>query len=454
MANMYNINGLSYTAHDNPEWFTRALFGGRLIEGGYVRALTGIKGDELLSQIDLENKILQLDGKDCAWTPNQIIKLSEKKASIKTYKINLEQCIDDLEDKRTVYQLSPGAKNEALPDELEEATLALIAIGLSNEIEALIVAGDESADPNAFDGLQTILLNSDEAIQIAGTTLTSTNVLDAVAEAYDAVPEEVLQAEDAETLFALISYKTRRLIRNALASATNQVLYPMFTLEDGDKRNPRIFYNGLELVPAKGMDNNTIIIYEANNAFFLTDLLADLEDIELGQFPAPNDSKVYIKGRLRLGFVVPFEDEAVIWSGLISTDRIPDGSNDLQVVPNNLVFDVAGQVKTFNVITADPSAEVTVNAAGSGFTVSAGATTTVGGFGVTTVTVTAADATGSIDPKTGQVLVSIDDTDRSATVMLEQRNSNTVRTVVEDDNGGTGGGTGGDEEEPPIEGDN
>ena len=57
MANMYNINSLSYNAKENPEWFTRAMFGGRLVQGGYIRVLTGIKGDELLSQIDLENKI-------------------------------------------------------------------------------------------------------------------------------------------------------------------------------------------------------------------------------------------------------------------------------------------------------------------------------------------------------------------------------------------------------------
>ena len=135
MANIYDINSLSYTARENPEWFTRAVFGGRLIQGGYIRVLTGIKGEELLSQIDLANKILQADGLDCAWTPNQIMKLSEKKAKVSTYKINMEQCIDELEQKRTVYSLSPGAANEALPAELESATLLMIAIGLSNEIE-------------------------------------------------------------------------------------------------------------------------------------------------------------------------------------------------------------------------------------------------------------------------------------------------------------------------------
>lgn len=429
MANMYNINGLSYSPRENMEWFTRALFGGRLIQGGYIGALTGIKGDEMLSQIDLQNKILQADGRDCAWTPNQIIKLSEKLAKVKTYKINLEQCIDELENKRTAYQLSPGAKNESLPDELEEATLALIAIGLSNEIEELIVAGDESEDPNAIDGFQTQLLKADSgAIKLAGDVLTKANVLAAVEEAYDAVPEEVLQSEDAGTLYALVSYKTRRLLRNALSVASNQVLYPNWTLEDGDKKNPRIYYNGLEIVPAKGMDNNTIIIYDANNALFLTDLLSDLEDIRLGNMPAPKDSIIFIDGRLRLGFVIPFPDEVVIWSDLIETDSIPEGNDDLRVVPNSLVFDVAGETKTFTVITKDPAAAVTVNGAGSGFTVTAGTTTA----GVTTVTVVASDGTGSIPPRVGQVVVSIDDTDRKATVTLNQRNDDGVTVVTEE----------------------
>lgn len=434
MANMYNINGLSYSPRENMEWFTRALFGGRLIQGGYIGALTGIKGDELLSQLDLQNKILQADGHDCAWTPNQIIKLSEKVAKVKTYKINLEQCIDELENKRTAWQLSAGAKNESLPDELEEATLALISIGLSNEIEELIIAGDESVDPNAIDGFQTQMLKpSSGAIKLAGQVLTKANVLAAIEEAYDAVPEEVLQAEDAGTLYALVSYKTRRLLRNALAVASNQVLFPMFTLEDGDKKNPRMYYNGLEIIVGKGMDNNTIIIYDANNALFLTDLLSDLEEIRLGNMPAPKDSIVFIDGRLRLGFVVPFEDEVVIWSSLITEDSIPSGNKDLQVVPNSLVFDVAGESKTFNIITADPTAEVTANGAGSGFTVTQGATTTVGGFGVTPVTVVASDGTGSIPPRVGQVVVSIDDTDRKATVTLNQRNDDGNTVVIEEE---------------------
>lgn len=425
MANMYNINGLSYTTHENPEWFTRALFGGRLIQGGYIRVLTGIKGDELLSQIDLQNKILQIDGKDCAWTPNQVIKLSEKKASVKTYKINIEQCIDDLENKRTMHALSPGAANEELPDDLENATLALIAIGLSNEIEEMIIGGDETVDPNQFNGMVKILKLSTEAAKIVGVTLTKLTALDAVTAVYNKFPENVLQAEDAGTLFVYGSYGTRRLLREALADKNNQVIAASWTVDDTDKRNPKLFYLGVEFVPVKGMPANTLVGIDSTNAYLLTDLLSDLDSVELGQFPKPNENKVFIKGRLRLGFVIPFEDEAVIWApGL--TAQEPTGTAKLDVVPNSLVFEEDGETKTFTILT-DSGVTPVISAAPAGFTVTAGTTTA----GVTTVTVVAANNTGGRDPKVGEVFVSHPtDATRTNVVTLNQSNSTTV-TIVE-----------------------
>lgn len=418
MANMYNINDLSYTAKENPEWFTRAMFGGRLVQRGIIRVLTGIKGDELLNQIDLENKILQIDGKDCAWTPNQIIKLSEKRASVKTYKINLEQCIDTLENKRTVYALGDGARNESLPAELEDATLALVAIGLSNEIEEMIIGGDSAVDPNQFDGMVKQLLNSTEAAKIKSVVITTSNVMDIIAAAYGALSEDVLQTEDAGNLYGFISYNTRRLLRQALTTVDSQRLAQNFTLDDTDKRNPTIYYLGMELVPVKGIGKDDVIVIDGNNALLLTDMMSDLEDVRLGQFPAPNDNKVFIDGRLRLGFVIPFESEAVISSPRVVTAQAADSyPNDLRIVPNSLVFKAAGETKTFTVVTADPAATIELSANPTGYTVTKAATSA----GVTVVTVVATANDGNMEPNTGQVVVTIVDTNRSATVTLDTK---------------------------------
>ena len=359
MAQMYKIDALTYTAKERPEWFTRAYFGGSLIARGIVTVLTGIKGDELLNMLDLENKVLQADGQDCAWTPNQIMKLSDKKATIKTYKINVEECIDTLEKKRTAYMLTPGAKNEMLPPELEAATLALIAIALSNEVEELLVAGDETANPNDFDGLKTILLKAGSgAAKISSDAFTAANVLDQISQGYDKVKEDVIQAEDRGALYCLVSYATRRKIRKALALETNQVLYPEWSKE-GDNKNPVFFYNGMEVIPVKGIGDNTAIIFAGGNWLLTTDLEGDLENIELGQFPAPNDNKVFIRGRLRLGCVVPFPDECVILDTTIKdTEDGPVYPNDLRISPINLVFSGAqNETKTVTVV-SDPDAEI------------------------------------------------------------------------------------------------
>lgn len=309
MANMYNISPLSYQPSTNMDWFTKALFGGRLIESGKIDVITGVKESTMLNLINIEDSLLQPDSRDCSWTPDQIFKLSEKEVTIKTYKINLEQCIDDLERKRLNIMLKPGAKNTELPDSLEEATMAMLAAELSSEIEAKIFKGDSSVDPNDFDGAVKVLTDSAQAVKITGVAISKANVLGEIEKVYTAIPESVLvKGLENDTMKIYVSYETLQRAKMALASVSNQVVATALTLQDESLR-----YLGVEIVPVKGLDNKTMIAADMANFLLATDLLSDTEEIRIGQFPAPNDSKVFIDGRLRLGFVIPFEDEVVFY---------------------------------------------------------------------------------------------------------------------------------------------
>lgn len=310
MANMYNISPLSYQPSSNMDWFTKALFGGRLIENGKIDVITGVKESTMLNLLNFENTLLQPDGRDCAWTPEQVFKLSEKEVKIKTYKINLEQCIDDLERKRINVMLKPGAKNTELPEALEDATMQMLAAELSSEIETKIFNGDSTANPNDFDGAITVLKASSEAMKIAGSVLTKANVLGEVEKVYDAIPENVLvKGLENDTIKVFVAYETLQRIKMALATISNQVVATAFKLE-----NESLSYLGVEIVPAKGLDDTTMIAADTSNFVLATDLLTDTEEIRLGQFAAPYDSKIFIDGRLRLGFVIPFEDEVVFYN--------------------------------------------------------------------------------------------------------------------------------------------
>ena len=310
MANMYDISPLSYQPSANMDWFTKALFGGRLIENGKIDVITGVKESTALNLISFEDSLLQPDGRDCAWTPDQIFKLSEKEVKIKTYKINLEQCIDDLERKRINIMLKPGAKNTTLPESLEEATMAMLAAELSSEIESKIFNGNSTSNPNDFDGAVKVLTDSTEAVKIKGTALTKANILVELEKVYNAIPEAVLaKGLENDSVKIYVAYETLQRVRMASTTVNNQVVSTALTFQDDVLR-----YLGIEVVPVKGLDNKTMVAADMANFLLATDLLSDTEEIRIGQFPAPHDSKVFIDGRLRLGFVIPFEDEVVFYN--------------------------------------------------------------------------------------------------------------------------------------------
>lgn len=311
MANMYDISSLTYQPSSNMDWFTKAVFGGKLIEKGKITPIIGVKESTQLNLIDIAGNILQADARDCSWTPQQIAKLSEKELKVKTYKINLEQCIDELERKRTIWMMGPGAKNQELPDTLEEATMALLANELSGEIETKIFKGD-SANANDFDGVIKVLTNSADAVKVTGVALTKDNVLEEIEKAFAALPEDVAASGlEKGSLNVYVSYATLMKVKIALGGVfgANVVVNPNFIVE-----NDVVKYLGAEIVPVKGIADTDMVVAEASNFLLGTDLLSDLEEIRLGQFPAPHDNKIFIDGRLRLGFVIPFEDEVVYYS--------------------------------------------------------------------------------------------------------------------------------------------
>ena len=309
MANMYNISGLSYSPSTNMEWFTKAVLGGTLIDKGYISFVTGVKESTLLNKLEIADSLLQADERNCSWTPDQIFKLSDKTLEIKTYKINLEQCIDNLESKRTVWMLKAGARNTELPESLEAATLEMLAQELSNEIETKIFSGNSATDENDFDGAFKILSESDQSIKVAGTALTVNNVVAELTKVYSAIPEAVLKKGILNgTIKIFTSFAVSRLLRLALASTNSQVVAPSLSL-----RNDTIYFLDIEVVTVGGLEGNTMIAIDYENSVLGTDLVNDFENIRIGNFPAPEDFKVFIDGRLRLGYAIPFEDEAVIY---------------------------------------------------------------------------------------------------------------------------------------------
>lgn len=307
MANMYDISGISYQAKRQPEWFTKALFSGKIIDGGYVKILPNVKQSTLINMLDLDGNILQKSQFDCGWNPTAALKLSEQMLNVETYKIQMEDCIEKFETTWLAERMKPGANSiDELPATLEEASMQIIANEVSQNIDRLLFGGT-SGNTNEFSGYVEILSGATDTIKLGGDILTPSNVLGELEKVFMAIPKAVLKNKKDIKFF--VSESTSRAIRVALTSVSAQVINVAFNISDD-----MIKYFGIEIVETEGLTDDQIVAASINNLLMGTDLVSDFAQIELGNFAKPNDDMIYVKGRMKVGVGVAYPSETVLYA--------------------------------------------------------------------------------------------------------------------------------------------
>ena len=322
MANKMIENTLEFTVKKQPEWFYKSLRKARTIDGGYVRVLPNITKDTFIKKLVMDkNTISQIDTRDCAWTPTQRFTFDGKTMSVRNYKINEEQCMEDLDSiySEMVFNSIGATKDKwpavGDPESLESAIMFHLQNSLSNDIERIIWGGEGNEVAGIHDGIVDKLAASADAIKVPNAvTIDASNVIAEIGRVYDAIPDEVINEGEFDPEKApvkiFISLDIMRYLRHALSTTPTQYLVqlPSFTLEGG-----KIYYMGVE-IETVGLPANTMVAASKDNLVFLTDLLSDTTEIR-AQFGNDlyDENKWYAKGAYRANAGVIFEDEAVLY---------------------------------------------------------------------------------------------------------------------------------------------
>ena len=322
MANKMIENNFAYKVKEQPEWFYKTLRKAKTIDGGYIRVLSNVTKDTNVRKLVMDkNTISQLDGRDCSWTPTKRFTFDSKLMSVRNYKINEEQCLQDLDSlySEMVFN-SIGANKDKWPavgepESLESAIMFHLQNSLGNDIERIIWGGEGNEVAGIHDGLVDKLAASADSIKVENAvTIDASNVLAEIARVYDAIPDNVLYESAFEPERAgvkiFISLDIYRYLMHALSTTPTEYLVtlPAFTKE-GDK----IFYMNIELVVV-GLPANTMVAASKDNLVFLTDLLSDTTEIDcqMGQ-NAYDRNTWYAVGNYRANSDVIFEDECVLY---------------------------------------------------------------------------------------------------------------------------------------------
>lgn len=322
MANLIN-NQITYTVKNNGEWFYKSLQKAHTLANDYIRVIPNVTKDVKVHKLVMSNTISQPDGRDCAWNPTQRITLNEATFRVKNWKINEEQCMEELDSIWSEMQYRQiGATKDQFPsntdgnESLESAVMFHLQNSLANDLERLIWGGTgNSVGGQTPDGIVDKALASANTIKVTGQTIDATNVLGEIQKVYDAIPNVVLNDGEFDPEKApvkiFVTMDIMRYLRQALSTVpTNyQVILPSFAVEGG-----KIFYQGVEIVVV-GLPANTMVAASKDNLVFVTDLLSDTQEIR-AQFgnDLKDESMLYIKGAYRANAGFIFDDEVVIYS--------------------------------------------------------------------------------------------------------------------------------------------
>ena len=322
MANLIN-NTISFTPKVMPDWYYKVLLKPNFIAKDYIRVEPNVTKEAVLRKLVMSNNtVSQVDNRDCAWTPKQRFSNDTNTFTVKNWKINEEQCLEELDSIYSENVLSEfrnyqsGATKTVMPNDLENAVMLHLENSLGADIDRIIIGGDGNAVDGIQNGLIDKALASSNVIKVSGVNIDTTNVLTEIQKVYDAIPNVVLNESLYEPEKApvriFVDINTYRYALQALSGVAGeyQVVLPSWTYEGGVLR-----YMGVEVALVSYMPANTMFAASRDNMIFFTDLLSDTKEIRVAHGnDLKDESMVYIKGAYRAEAAFVFEDEVVLYS--------------------------------------------------------------------------------------------------------------------------------------------
>lgn len=323
MANLIN-NTISFTPKVMPDWYYKVLLKPNFIAKDYIRVEPNVTKEAVLRKLVMANNtVSQVDNRDCAWTPKQRFTNDTETFTVKNWKINEEQCLEELDSIYSENVLSEfrnyqsGATKTIMPNDLETAVMFHLENSLGADIDRIIIGGNGNAVDGIQNGLIDKALASANTIKIQNTVnIDATNVLAEIQKVYEAIPNvvinESLYEPEKAPVRIFVDINTYRYALQALSGVAGeyQVVLPSWTYEGGVIR-----YMGVEIALVSYMPANTMFAASRDNMIFFTDLLSDTKEIRVAHGnDLKDESMVYIKGNYRAEAAFVYEDEVVIYS--------------------------------------------------------------------------------------------------------------------------------------------
>lgn len=276
----------TYAGEFAGEYVGAALLSGHTLANGLVEIKPNVKYKEVLKKIALGS--LTADA-TCDFTDTSSVTLTERILQPKELQVNLELCKTPFQSDWEAIQMGYSAFDN-LPPNFTEYFIGRIAAKVAEKTEQDIWSG--SAGAGAFDGFESLLaVDADlpAAQEVTGTTISATNIIDELGKVVDALPKAVYTQEGAYIYVAVNVWKA---YKRALGGFGTSGLGANGVDGKGNNQDINIeYFDGIKVVPAFGMSDNTMIATYKENLYFGTGLIADHNEVAVLDMAETTGSK-------------------------------------------------------------------------------------------------------------------------------------------------------------------
>ena len=273
--------------------------------------MVGVKSAETINIMDTDVNFQA--GGSCGFTASGSTTFTQRTVTVGKIKVNESLCPKDLEAKYLQKALPTGSMYDSIPFEQEFADKK--AKTIASQLETALWQGDTAsgnANLNKFDGLVKLIgaasgvVAANASTYISGaplSSITAANVISIFDGVYQAIPAQVVAAEDMTIFCGQDVFRTYTV---ALKNA-NQFHYSIDVKADSEFILPG---TPIKVVALQGLNGtNKVYAMRLSNLFLGTDLLNEEEKFEI--FYAKEADQVRFVSEFKMGVNVAFPDEIV-----------------------------------------------------------------------------------------------------------------------------------------------
>jgi len=275
MANP-TITGSSYAGEFAGKYLAAALLSADTLDKGTISILPNVKYKAAMKVGSFSNLVRSAD---CDFdSSTSTLTLTEKVLTPTELQVNLQICKQQLHADWEAAQMGFSAFDE-LPPLFSDFVIAQVAAEVANATETSIWQG--SAGEGSFDGFETLLAADGTVNDVTAVVggVDASNVVEELGKIVDAIPSAVYGKED---LNLYVSSNIARAYVRALGGfATNLGANGVDNKGTTWFNGGELSFDGVNLVMAKGLADNTAVAAQKSNLFFGTGLLDDRNEVKV-----------------------------------------------------------------------------------------------------------------------------------------------------------------------------